>query len=947
MEYDLTRLETGSFEHLCRALFDRQLGPGVGQFGAGPDGGREATFTGRLEWKSGSETVSWDGYTVLQAKFRQRPLGTSQDQSWLIQQMRNELTDWANPKKTRRMAGKVPDHLVIATNVVLSPGAGGGIDALEAMMKEFAPKAGIRSWLVWHHDKICSMLDDARDIRSAYAGLITAGDVLSQLQEYVQGSAAAIGEDIRLHAAQGLVQERFVRLTESGGFGRLTLEQVGVDLPAVRPSGDGEPVLVQTIAALVRIGDHILKHESIEPGVPSKIVIVGGPGQGKTTLSHLLAQTYRATLLGDDPDRHGPQVAPVVRSTLDLLEAQQIPKPRNKRWPMRINLAAFADDIGGRPESLLAWIARNIRETTTSEIGAADLLSWFQQWPWLLILDGFDEVASPLARNLVQEEIVNLFIQADTRTSDLLTVITTRPQGYENDFALPGVEHITLKPLDTTEALAYASRFADQHFGQDVLQRDKTLERVTTAAQDPATSRLMTSPLQVTIMTLLLEGRERPPHGRYRLFDAYFDTVYRREANKHGPSGSLLESFRKDIEHLHEQVGLRLQAASEQTSTSDATMSVDELRQLAVQRLVNTQGHELEEAATLADQIVRAATNRLVLLVPKKDGVGFEVRSLQEYLAARAMTSGSDEEQLHRLAVAAPSAHWRNTWLLAFARALDTREHLRDPLLGMLRGLDSDPLAGRVGLGPELARDLLADSIAHEVPTFRQQLLDIVLGILTLPPRPIAVGDVLVELAEERPLYRSTITEALKRGIEGREDTKAAMWLVLTDIARHIGVLPATARQLLHQVKLDTLELKATGAWLNDGGDQPSEAEFDWTELAAFVLEDPRDYLEGDDDREVVDAFMATLSQRKVRVLRADRRIVLPQGQSLLMRGVLDAPYPQSPDVRDAVAIALDGIDPLSWGASSEIRNGLWRAMRRTAVAPRLLMTPKSVDLKA
>jgi hypothetical protein len=32
------------------------------------------------------------------------------------------------------------------------------------------------------------------------------------------------------------------------------------------------------------------------------------------------------------------------------------------------------------------------------------------------------------------------------------------------------------------------------------------------------------------------------------------------------------------------------------------------------------------------------------------------------------------------------------------------------------------------------------------------------------------------------------------------------MWLVLTDIARYVGVLPATARQLLRQVKLDALE---------------------------------------------------------------------------------------------------------------------------------------------
>lgn len=936
MDYDLTRLGTDTFEDLCRALFEKSLGPRVTHFGAGPDGGREATFTGVSNWSSGPEAIRWDGYHVLQAKFKKRPLGTRQDQDWLVQRLRRELTDWANPKKKRGAEGKVPDYLVIASNVVCSAATGGGTDQVISLMKELAPKAGVKDWLVWDYDKICSMLDAFSDIRRAYAGLITSGDVLSQLQDYVQGSGATIGEDLRLHTAQMLVHERFVRLTESGGAGSLTLEQVGVDLPALRSTPDGGPRTVQIVAELVRIGDHILRPSSSDLGVPSKVVIIGGPGQGKTTLSYLLAQAYRATLLGDDPERHGAQIAPVVKSTLELLDHQHIPHPRNKRWPIRVNLPSFADDIGGRSEGLLTWIARGIRDSGTSKMGAADLKSWFTQWPWLLILDGFDEVASPLARALVQQQVVNLFIEADTNGSDLLTVITTRPQGYENDFALPGVEHITLKPLDTTEALSYASRFAEQHFGQDVIQRDKVLGRVTTAANDVATARLMRTPLQVTIMTLLLEGRERPPHGRYRLFDAYFDTIYRREANKPGPAGTLLESFRKDIEHLHEQVGLRLQAKSEHATSSEATLASSELRSMALQRLESTQGHEHVEAVKLADQIVGVATQRLVLLVPEKDEIGFEVRSLQEYMAARAMTSGTDQELIVRLTAASSSAHWRNTWMLAVARALETREHLRDTLLGVLRGIDADPLLKRIGLAPELARDLLVDAVAPEVPTFRQQLLDIMLGLLVLPPRPMEIGAVLVELADERPIYRSTITDALKRGVDGREDTKAAVWLILRDLAQHVGVLPATARQLLHQVSLDTFERQAVDSWVIGGTGRSLHAETSWVGLASFLRDDPRDYLDTPEDRQAVDEILKALSARKVRVLKADRHVVLPEGESMLKGAISDPAFPQSQDVRDAFAIALDGIDPRSWAASSEIRSRFWRALTRAPIGHQL-----------
>lgn len=185
MEYDLTGLGTGTFEEMCRALFQMQLGPAVSQFGIGPDGGREATFRGAIDKIIGKDGDRWAGLAVLQAKFRQRPLGTTQDQQWLIGQVRKELQDWANPSKKRRAEGAVPDYLVIATNVALSSATGGGIDALEALLTELAPDAGIRGWLVWHRDQICSILDDAQDIRGAYAGLITSGDVLSQLSSCI------------------------------------------------------------------------------------------------------------------------------------------------------------------------------------------------------------------------------------------------------------------------------------------------------------------------------------------------------------------------------------------------------------------------------------------------------------------------------------------------------------------------------------------------------------------------------------------------------------------------------------------------------------------------------------------------------------------------------------------------------------------------------------------
>ena len=55
------------------------------------------------------------------------------------------------------------------------------------------------------------------------------------------------------------------------------------------------------------------------------------------------------------------------------------------------------------------------------------------------------------------------------------------------------------------------SRLAEVRYSSDVDRRDKVLERLKRAIDDNSTSRLMRSPLQVTIMTALVDQMGRPP----------------------------------------------------------------------------------------------------------------------------------------------------------------------------------------------------------------------------------------------------------------------------------------------------------------------------------------------------------------------------------------------------------------------------------------------------
>jgi hypothetical protein len=106
-----------SFERLVQAICIHQLGPGTAIFGSGPDGGREATFSGAVPFPS--NTSGWKGYIVVQAKCRERLQGTIDDANWLIDQLRSELKKYEH----RHRQLKRPEFYLIASNVRLSGAA--------------------------------------------------------------------------------------------------------------------------------------------------------------------------------------------------------------------------------------------------------------------------------------------------------------------------------------------------------------------------------------------------------------------------------------------------------------------------------------------------------------------------------------------------------------------------------------------------------------------------------------------------------------------------------------------------------------------------------------------------------------------------------------------------------------------------------------------------------
>ncbi len=229
----------------------------------------------------------WTGYTVVQAKHLSRPRGTEQETKWLLGQLRSELSHWSDRECRRRKKGRLPDNLLIVSNAVLSPTEGGGIEQVTELVQKYAEENGLRGWQVWHYDKLCRLLDEDESVRRAFSGLITVGDVFAQLEALLNKNVAELGDVLYAHAAKTMVADQSGRLQQAGApmNERLSLASVAVDLPSRNPDWGERVVSRPTLASIVEHADAVWRPSVVGQGVRPHIVLVGGPGQGKTTPS--------------------------------------------------------------------------------------------------------------------------------------------------------------------------------------------------------------------------------------------------------------------------------------------------------------------------------------------------------------------------------------------------------------------------------------------------------------------------------------------------------------------------------------------------------------------------------------------------------------------------------------------------------------------------------------
>lgn len=749
MDLDFRTFSTRSFERFVQALAVHVLGPGLMVFGDGPDGGREAVCDGSLDFPTSAD--AWSGYTVMQAKFLQVPKSPAEDADWLTAQLEAELGKFvASDSQLRK-----PKYYILVSNARLSPlpsssRGKGGIAKVDAVFIKHRKRLGLADWRVWHLDQLAAYLANADGLRRSYAAWLSSSDVISDLLQEVGSHRRSVGEALYRYLSRELRTHQPVRLQQAGHSGEAAtmIEDVFTDLPFKMIDSSRSTSKALLLSVLLDRSRDQLDKASVDAqakknsGRPERGLLIGGPGQGKSTVSQFMGQVLRANALKSNQNGHyPPDISKIVDSTLAAAELIVGNQPLPCRIPFRIDLPSFADRLSETVSghlTLLRYLAGEVAQIADAQIDVEDVRRWIMEQPTAFVLDGLDEVPPSANRAAVIRAIGEFWDEA--LNADLQMVVTTRPQGYNDDLDPNLYVKYEMTPLNPDMAVAYALRLANNRLS-DHVQRERVIGRIREAARSPTTSRLMVSPLQVAILLALIDQRGDAPRDRWTLFDKYFAVVLEREQGKVGPVGETMRQWSRQIISLHHRTGFLLHVDAETRGNSEAYLGESELRNLVRDQLLED-GFEGEELDRITSDLLAASTERLVLLVQREEGrFGFEVRSLQEFMAAAHLMAGSEAIVQQRLETIANRNHWLHVFQIASSKcfAVPDSQHLRDTVVTICRVLNEadNGLDRYLRSGSRLALSLLDDGLAYDAPKYRRLLIVLALEILVRGPEAL------------------------------------------------------------------------------------------------------------------------------------------------------------------------------------------------------------------
>lgn len=752
MDYRFESLNDDEFQALCQAILVKTH-PNVQCFPLGQaDGGRDAIAF--IPSKDGAQN-----FIVFQVKFTKNPSAKNERKS--IQELVK-----AEAQKINRLAKKGAIKYYLMTNITGS----GGLDvgAIDKVHDELSALLNIEAHC-WWRDDIARRLDGERDIKWSYPKIL---DPIHFFEIFVRHGADP-NEQRRAATLKSYIAEQFRRDSQ------LKFKQVDllkdinalfVDVPVaiIRPLHlVNDPNWSQKLSemrlshlatgfqpkATFLDGRHnhqgetvgayeLLSRADVVQNFPL-IVLEGAPGQGKSTVTQYLCQSYRRRLINSTPDK---------------LDAELSQSPDLLLIPFRFDLRDYATWLSGKdpfseddgaplPSAsgsvLESFVAAHIVKHTGQSFSVDDLVAVARLSQILIVLDGFDEVADVSTRNRLVEEIFDSAKRLGAISSKLQVIVTSRPAAFANSPGFPHEQwqHLHLLSLPRQAIEVYANKWLDAR-NADIFEKKSVLNLLRDKLEQDHVRDLARNPMQLAILLNLISVQgESLPDERTSLYGKYIEIFFNRESEK----SLIVRDNRKLVINVHRFIAWNLQLEVENNGPGN-------IAEPRLKSMIHNYLQEIGGNATLLDNLFVGMKERVGALVSRIQGTyEFEVQPLREYFAAchlydTAPDTGRAGTVPEIFSTIASNFFWLNVTRF-FAGCYSTGE-----LSSLIHGLEDLSRRDRFALishPRKLGVALLSDYVFDQYPNIADKLVEF---IVDEPGYRILVSNILASPGE--PILR-------------------------------------------------------------------------------------------------------------------------------------------------------------------------------------------------
>lgn len=770
MEYYFNNLDPTSFQRLVNGILVARYGENVRLTPLrGADGGRDAeTAPGNpyFEYQVVSQqrqsfrTEPRAGRYLFQVKHhRTLDVRLSDARASVIADFERELKANVLPREDDERV----NYFFLITNVPSSRDSILAVDhKRRALLKDF-PNLHTD---VWWQEAVTALLDQTPSLWSSFPEMFAGGKV-PFLTDIVNKSTSNLPRAVR--AAIGLQYQRdsVVKFKQIELEKSLTKLFVDLDVDLRFLDGDDAQFLIientnrrAGISESAQEADRYYYPYSYRHNVSltsalgvllnennpatQKILLEGGPGQGKSTITQMMAQIYRSEVL--------------LRADLNPEGRWFIPE--KKRLPLRMELRHFAEWLGDHPDgSVEAYLAEMLhKDSGGSQVTVDDIHNMVENSPVLLIFDGLDEVGSADLRDEVLLRVTECIDRFETSLhTDLRVIVTTRPPAIAGRREqLINFSRLPIAPMESQTIANYLNRWLSVQVFEEGERNDirTSFER---RKNETHVAALAKNPMQLSVLLhfIRLKG-EAFPDRRAELYRDYFRTVIDRDVEK----SSELRQKREVIETLHQLLGYKIHSLTE-ADKADGTLRRPQLLEI----IQNWMSSQVSNPTSGADEIFRLGEERLGLIVAlrgegEEARYGYEIQPIREYFAAAFITEQIQGEAHEVFESLIYRSYWKEVALfLAGLR----RPNEKADLIARAKAVERNPEIGWRRDGRTIILQLLQEGVFSQPRHVFSEAVDFIIdaldpALVSAPSEPKEVVDVLPNLIEqgekERHIHR-------------------------------------------------------------------------------------------------------------------------------------------------------------------------------------------------